>query len=198
MRLSTTSRRYYDVAISYASEDAEPVGEVVSELAVRGIRVFSYPNAQDVTWGQNLRDVLRDTFQKRSALCVAFISKHSATKPWPAFERQSALARPLWWLWKRSVNFLPVRLDDTVVPEIDPEVVFLDLRKTTPRDLALEIKEKLAALPPPPRIFTLRRLALLTVILILAILVRQCFIVGGSHVGPAAVLDLPLRHAISK
>jgi hypothetical protein len=150
--------RQSEVAFSFASEDAKQISHVVREVAERGITVFRYERVKALTWGQSLSAVLRDIFQKRSRLCVAFISKHSATKPWTTYERR----------FVRASRLLPVRLDDSNAPDLDPDVVFIDLRTTPPEELARLIEQRLALLPST-RWVSLLYVALLAALLVLVV-----------------------------
>ncbi len=72
-----------------------------------------------------------------------FVSKEYAEKEWPRHERRSALARAL---RERREYVLPVRFDDTVLPGLDPDVLYLPLAVRSPAQLAKEILEKLVEL----------------------------------------------------
>jgi hypothetical protein len=181
------NRSRYDVAFSFASEDEKQVLDVESELE-RGIKVFLYKKEQAMAWGQSLRNVLRDIFQRRSRLCVIFVSKHSIAKPWTIFERRIVWARTFQRLWRRPSNLLPVRLDDSKDPKFDPDVVFVDLRKTTPKELATLIERRLTSMPPSRRAtFFLICVALLVALLIMLVLIHTSSSLYGTREEPVEV-----------
>jgi hypothetical protein len=69
-----------------------------------------------------------------------FISKHYPSKAWPTHERQSAQARAI---RENKTILLPARFDDTEIPGLPATTGYIDLRKTTPAELADLIKRKL-------------------------------------------------------
>jgi hypothetical protein len=130
----------YDVALSFAGEDREYVEAVAKALKGYGVRVFYDLFEKAVLWGQNLSDHLSEVYGKRSRFVVMFISKHYQMKSWPTHERQSAQARAI---RDGAIVLLPARFDDTEMPGLPSTVGYIDLRITTPKELADVILEKL-------------------------------------------------------
>lgn len=135
----TTVPPRYDVALSFAGEDRDYVEKVATALRDSGIKVF-YDKFEDVDlWGKNLADHL-GTVYANSQFVVIFVSKHYAEKAWPNHERKHAQARAL----KDQVDIiLPARFDETRIPGLPETVAYINLRKTTPEELADKIIRKL-------------------------------------------------------
>jgi hypothetical protein len=130
----------YDVALSFAGEDRVYVEEVAALLKTSGIKVF-YDKFETVQlWGRNLADHLGEIYGKRSRFVVMFVSKHYPHKGWPTHERQSAQARAI---RENKIVLLPARFDDTEIPGLPATTGYIDLRQTTPAQLAELIKQKL-------------------------------------------------------
>jgi hypothetical protein len=92
-----------------------------------------------VLWGKNLYDHLRDVYQEKSKFTVMFVSQHYARKMWTNRERQSAQARAF---SENQDYILPARFDDTEVPGLLPTIGYIDLRNTSPIELAKLIEQK--------------------------------------------------------
>ena len=130
----------YDVALSYAGEDRPYVDQVAAILQGKRVRVF-YDRYEQVTlWGKDNYDHLADVFENRAHFVVMFISKHYAEKVWPNHERKAAQARAV---KERREYILPARFDDTKLPGLSGNVGYIDLRDTTPQQLADLTFEKL-------------------------------------------------------
>ena len=66
-------------------------------------------------------------YQNKAKYCLMFISEFYAKKLWTKREREAAQARA----FRESIEYiLPLRLDDTELPGIDPTVAYVDLRQT--------------------------------------------------------------------
>ena len=133
-------RREYDVALSFAGEDRTYVEETAGILKAAGVNVFydKFETAQ--LWGRNLADHLGEVYGKRSRFVVIFISKYYPMKAWPKHERQSAQARAI---RDNEIVLLPARFDDTEIEGMPSSTAYIDLRKTSPQELAELIQEKL-------------------------------------------------------
>jgi hypothetical protein len=134
----------YDVALSFAGEDRTYVGNLAARLRELEVRVFYDEYAAAEMWGSDLYVLLDDVYRKRARFTVMFVSQHYASKPWTQHERQSAQARTLIdpgpWL-------LPVRLDDTELPGLRPQVGYVDARTTSLEELVSLIQQKLLITP---------------------------------------------------
>ena len=138
-----TTEPEYQVALSFAGEQRTYVREVASELAKHGVKTFFDQENEIRLWGKNLVEEFQRIFMTDSNVVVMFISKEYAEKEWPRHERRSALTRAL---HERREYVLPVRFDDTVLPGLDPDALYLPLNVRSPAQLAKEILEKLVEL----------------------------------------------------
>ena len=146
----------YQVALSFAGEQRRYVEEVARHLASRGIAVF-YDGFETVPlWGRNGAEAFHEAFAEQSAHVVMFVSKSYIEKAWPRHERRSTLSR---MVKEEHEYVLPVRFDDTPVPGLPDDVIFLRADDYTPAQLSAAIAEKLGVEPfhgkasdlPPPR-----------------------------------------------
>lgn len=130
----------YQVALSFAGEDRPYVSAVADGLRRLGVSVF-YDEYEKVSlWGKDLYTHLSDVYQNRSEFTVVFISEHYARKLWTNHERTNAQARA----FKESREYiLPVKFDDTEIQGIPNTVGYLDLRHTSPDELAELITQKI-------------------------------------------------------
>jgi TIR domain len=140
-RRSRAPAKDYDVALSFAGEDRDYVEKVAALLQASGIKVF-YDKFETVQlWGRNLADHLGEIYGKRSRFVMMFISKHYPHKGWPTHERQSAQARAI---RENKIVLLPARFDDTEIPGLPSTTGYIDLRQSSPEQLAELIKQKLS------------------------------------------------------
>lgn len=143
----------YDVCLSFAGEDRAYVKEVARELNSKGVRVFYDEYERAELWGKDLYTHLDDIYQNSAKYCVLFASKNYAKKLWTSHERQSAQARAF---KEHKEYILPARFDNTVIPGLRDTVGYINLRKTSPAELATLILKKIGKpertffLPPQP------------------------------------------------
>lgn len=136
-------RNRYDIALSYASEDAACVRRFKAALPP-GVIVFDYEAERAYTWGRNMYARLEFAFAGHAEHVIPFISEHYARKPLTRFEFGRALA-------VASGNpgyLLPVRLDDTPMPGLPEDTVCEDLRRCSPEALAELVVRRLAENDP--------------------------------------------------
>jgi TIR domain len=131
----------YDVALSYASEDAEPVDTLAALLRDAGYRVFYDRYESASLWGRDLATHLADVYMTQARYCVVFASAPYAGKVWTNRERQAALARAV--KEKGEPYILPVRIDDTEIPGLLPTIRYLDLRELAIEEVFRQLVEKL-------------------------------------------------------
>ncbi|MCR9308820.1 toll/interleukin-1 receptor domain-containing protein [Vibrio diabolicus] len=130
----------YLISLSFAGEDREYVDSVASGLKNAGISVFYDKYEQASLWGKDLYQHLTDVYQNRSRYVVMFISEHYARKLWTSHEKRMAQARA----FKESREYiLPIKFDDTQIPDIPDTIGYLDAREYTPEEIVKFIKEKL-------------------------------------------------------
>ena len=130
----------FEIGLSFAGEDRAYVAEVAAALQRAGVRVFYDKYEKASLWGKDLYVHLSDVYRRASGYVVMFISEHYARKLWPNHERKSAQARAF---EERREYILPARFDDSEVPGILPTTGHIDLRETSPDELARLILEKL-------------------------------------------------------
>ena len=73
-----------------------------------------------------------------------FISKEYVEKAWTRHERRSALSR---MIEDDREYVLPVRFDDTYVPGLPEDMIFLYANQLTPAELSVMVAEKLGVRP---------------------------------------------------
>ena len=145
----------YQVALSFAGEQRDYVEGVARHLQSRSIAVF-YDGFETVSlWGRSGAEAFHEAFAKQSAFVVMFISGAYVAKVWTRHERRSALSR---MIQEEGEYILPVRFDDTRVPGIPSDIIYVRARNYTPAQLAIMIAHKLGVHPfagkasqvPPP------------------------------------------------
>lgn len=138
---AANEERYkYDICLSFAGEQRAYVEQVATILRQQGVQVFYDDYEKTSLWGRDLYEHLDWIYRKAARYCVLFASADYARKIWTTHERQSAQARAL---REHEVYVLPVRFDDTEIPELRPTVAYVDLRTTTPSELAELIIDRL-------------------------------------------------------
>jgi hypothetical protein len=134
--------QHYDVAISYAGEDVAIARELAEEMGRLGSGTFFAPYHKASLWGRSLNEELKVTFGERATYVLVLVSKHYAVKDFTNFEftiaRDEARRR-------KEVFILPVRLDDTPLIGLHPDVYYMDYRKDGAKQIARLMKEKLDA-----------------------------------------------------
>jgi hypothetical protein len=116
----------WDVAISYAGEDAAIVDPIVRRLRLEGLRVF-YANWDDIRgylWGKDLVTELPRIYREEAAYCIVFVSEAYARSVWTRLELRNSLARAL----ENEEYVKPIRLDDAKLAGLSPTVSYLDAR----------------------------------------------------------------------
>lgn len=154
----TPAQFEYDVCLSFAGANRAYVRNVADALNGKGIRVFFDEYEEATLWGRDLYTHLNDIYQNAAKYCVLFASKQYAKKVWTNHERQSAQARAI---REHSEYILPARFDDTVIPGLRSTVHYIDLRRTSPLQLADLVETKIGSrqinnyFPPvPDRLFS--------------------------------------------
>lgn len=131
--------KYYDIAISYASQQSFYVEKVAELLQNKGIKVFYSPFMQVDMWGEDIDTYLYNTYFSEASTCLMFISKEYDASRWCKLESRTAFERQE----KNGFYILPVRFDDTVLPGLDSSLLYLDANHITPEILTDKIVEKL-------------------------------------------------------
>ena len=130
----------YQVALSFAGDQRCYVENVAQHLASRRIAVFYDGFETAPLWGRNGAEAFHEAFAEQSAHVVMFVSKSYIEKAWPRHERRSTLSR---MVKEEREYVLPVRFDDTPVPGLPDDVIFLRADEYTPAELSATIAEKL-------------------------------------------------------
>ena len=147
----------YDVALSFAHEDAEIANRFAEMLRARDIQVFLDEYEKSSPWEKDFVGHLAEIYRTKARYCVMFISNDYPLKRWTEEERLSAQEHAL-----RDAHeyFLPLRLDDTGVPGIEATRGYRDLRQHSMESVVNFIEEKLSEVReqpgPPPQSHDLR------------------------------------------
>ena len=135
----------FDVAVSFAGQDRALVLDVVRHLQAAHLRVFYDNDHQAELLGEDLVELLREIYLRRSRFAVLFVSRHYVAGEWTTFERRAVQERAFHQL---SAYLLPIRLDDTELPGLPDTTGYLDATKLDARAIARIVATK-AALPRP-------------------------------------------------
>ena len=133
----------WDVALSFAGAQRDFVEQVAAALKERGVRCFYDADEQIDLWGKYLAEELPVIYGEQAAAVVVFVSAEYAARDWTRHERRAALGRAV---RERREYVLPARFDDTTLPGLQSDIVWVDLRNQTPQQFAAMIADKLAAL----------------------------------------------------
>lgn len=139
-----TQRERYDLVLSFASEDREYVNRFVAALPPT-VSVFNYEMERHITWGRELYDRLGRVFAEQGQHAIPFVSRHYVLKTWTRFEFRSALRRVA---VQGDGYLLPVRFDDSTLAGLPESSAYIDLRLTTPEELAELAMLRLAETDP--------------------------------------------------
>jgi hypothetical protein len=130
----------YDIALSFAGENRDVVEEIAEILKRNGVAVFYDKYEEANLWGKNLYEHLAEVYSERAQYCIIFISEDYNKKIWTTHERKNAQERAL----KENREYiLPVRIDDTEIPGLLTTIGYLDLRTSSPEQIADAAIEKL-------------------------------------------------------
>jgi hypothetical protein len=135
--------RRWDVALSFAGAQRDYVERVAAALQARGVRCFYDADEQIELWGKYLAEELPTIYSEQAAAVVVFMSAEYAARDWTRHERRAALGQAV---RERREYVLPARFDDTPLPGLLSDMVWVELRGRTPQQFATMIAGKLAAL----------------------------------------------------
>ncbi|MCY4674376.1 MAG: TIR domain-containing protein [Bacteroidetes bacterium] len=142
--LPARGNHQYQVALSFAGEQREYVEKVAEHLRERDIKVF-YDGFEEVSlWGKSGAEAFEKVFAEQSAYVVMFISEEYRDKRWCRHERRAALSR---MIEEKCEYVLPVRFDDTQIDGLPKDILYLEVDKNKPAELAAKITEKLGQNP---------------------------------------------------
>lgn len=129
----------YDVAFSYAGEQAVYVEQVARYIDSNGVRVFMDKLKKVDMWGTNLIDYLTDIYANKARWCVMFISQEYADSAFPNLERQIIESRNL----TDKDYLLPARFDSAVIQGSVHTKTYIPLSGYTPEQFGDLILEKI-------------------------------------------------------
>jgi len=131
----------YDVAISYAGEDETIAKEIAEAMKGVGLRVFFAPFEQANLWGKKLSDAFREAFGAKAIFVLVLVSKHYPRKDFTNFEFTIARDEAR----KRKEEFiLPVRLDNTQIIGLHPDIHYVDYEKHQAKGVAKLMAQKMS------------------------------------------------------
>jgi hypothetical protein len=121
----------FEVALSYAREDAAYVSRVARVLEQAAIPFFydQNPEAALELWGRELPQQLETIYARESRHVVLFASAAYERKIWTRYEMKWALHTAL---RTDREYLLPARFDSTVLPGLPPDIVYTNLRGLEP------------------------------------------------------------------
>ena len=115
-----------DLFASYAREDAAPVIKVQHELQALGISMWI--DRDEISAGDKFAEKL-DVGLSEARCVLVFYSRHAAESEWVHKEWNVAL--------KQNKRIIPVRLDDSELPEPMQKLDFVDFAKPERLDTAV-------------------------------------------------------------
>jgi hypothetical protein len=140
MKAEASAAKEFDVAISYASEDAGVAKVLAERLRDEQVSVFYDEFFKADLWGKSLSTRFKEAFGEKTEFVLILVSKHYAVKNWTDFEFSIARGEAK----TRKVEFiLPIRLDDTPMAGLRSDVLYMDLRKDPMDGIVRDFKQKL-------------------------------------------------------
>lgn len=113
----------YDIAFSFANEDLKIAKKIAKELKRLSVTYYLYK--EEVTLASNLTATTWNIYYQESRFAVVLISEQYKEKKWASREWDAinAVHRPY-----NSSYIIPIRLDDTELPGLHPDIIFLEWR----------------------------------------------------------------------
>lgn len=105
-----------------------------------GIAVFYDEFEKARLLGKDLYQYLFEVYSNRAEYCIVIVSKEYATSRWPLHELKAIQARAL---QSGTEYLLPLRIDDTAIPGLPPQVGYLDLGREDIDTVVRILNEKL-------------------------------------------------------
>lgn len=133
----------YQVALSYAGEDRPYVKRVYDYLVGHDVSAFYDQANPTLLWGMHLAEELNRIYEKDSGSVVIFSSSAYAVKDWTRYERRSTLSKAA---RTPGVYVLVAAFDDTTLPGIPGDVVYLSLKDLSPEEFAELLVQRLTQL----------------------------------------------------
>jgi hypothetical protein len=136
-----STRKAYDLAVSFAGEHRDYVEETVSACSELGLRVFYDRHMSNEWWGKNFIREQRRVYASQTRYFVPFISTEYLSKPIPMDEFSAAMMTAV----KQGDGYvLPVLIGDVRIPSdlLHPHVRYLRAKDYTPQQLAAQLRQK--------------------------------------------------------
>jgi hypothetical protein len=128
-----------DVALTYAREQVDYVGQVNEALIRMGVSTFFDLDKETELWGEDLIVYLQRVFRDLATICVMFISEDYVRKLWPRHEARAAFARQL---EQDEPYIFPVRFDNAEMPGLNTTIKYVRNADNTPEELAEKVRAK--------------------------------------------------------
>ena len=114
------TQEFYEVAISYASEDTGIADTVATRLLRDGYGCFYNPNRLHKLLGLSLSGSLEKIYGNPNTVVVALISSSYLTKRWPQLEFAKAINR-------EPCNLIVVKIGDCVLPSKLRDISYISI-----------------------------------------------------------------------
>lgn len=134
------TKREFEVALSFAGEDRVHADELARLLQAEGVSVFYDEFFRSTLWGRDLFQHLQVVYRDKAEYCIVFVSKDYVSKHWTKHEIKQAQTRSF---SQDREYILPVRIDDSELPGLNPTVGYLDIKQVTMNDICSLLLEKL-------------------------------------------------------
>lgn len=150
------TKKKYDVALSFASEQRGFVEDVAKFLVESGVTVFYDKSEKNSLWGKSLLEEIKNVYAEESFYVVLFISQQYCSKTWPKLEANHSIMAAM---IEKKTTILPIRFDQSVLPSLPEDVAYIEIEDySTPALIAKEICDKIGIRPlggklsnaPPP------------------------------------------------
>ncbi|MFW9877200.1 MAG: TIR domain-containing protein [Candidatus Thorarchaeota archaeon] len=135
----------YDVAISFAGADRNQARNLANQLTDAGAKVFFDEYEAPDLLGKDLYSHLHEIYSQKAKFFVMLISTNYARNVWTSHERRAAQERAL--LQQNREYVLPVRLDETPIPELMETTAYIRADEGM-RNVAETIQQKLWVTDP--------------------------------------------------
>jgi hypothetical protein len=141
--VTTPTAKKYETALSYAGEQRPYVERVAARLKAHGVQYFYDRDDPTMLWGLHLAEELPRIYEDDSATVVIFVSADHVAKDWTRLERRAALSRAA---REKRTYVLVARFDDSELPGLIDDVVYVDLNSIEPEDFADQLMHWLTRL----------------------------------------------------
>ena len=130
----------FDFALSFAGQDRPVAAQLALQLQLGGATVFYDHYYRSRLLGRKLHREIRLLYGSRSRFVVPLVSSHYLARYFPVAE---LVAAKLEEDSRESEFILPIRLDDTLVPGLDSDVCYADVREQSIEQIADVLLAKL-------------------------------------------------------